>query len=448
MHATDSPSWFSHARFGLFIHWGPYAQLGRGEQVLFREHLDQHAYTQAACAWDPDHFDARQIVNTAKAAGAKYCVFTTRHHDGYCLWDSDLTDYTSVQQAPKRDFVREYVEACREAGLRVGLYYSLADWRVPAYWLGEKKDPEGWAAFRDYVHGQVEELLTKYGKIDVLWFDGPWPHNARQWQSEELVRKIRQLQPDILINNRLDASSQVGSCEQAGASSKLGDFGTPEHQIIAEDGRPWESCQVTTWRLWGYARGEHYRPAEQLLDFLCESASKGGNLLLNIGPDENGLIPSSVETALGRIGQWLKLNGEAIYGTKCGDFSEFVTYGHQTRRGNSLYLIYRFWPKNSVARVAGIATPCRKAVLVSDGHPITVQQTADGLELTGLPLIAPGDLFPVIRLDFDKEPTLYPWARERLWAGSPARMAEWAAARGQSVWTDGQPRETAVPELH
>ncbi|XHR31080.1 MAG: alpha-L-fucosidase [Chthoniobacteraceae bacterium] len=438
--SLDSASWFSAARFGLFIHWGPYATVGRGEQVLFRENLDQLAYARMACAWNPCAFDARTIVALAKEAGAKYCVFTTRHHDGYCLWNSALTDYTSFRQAPGRDFVREYVDACHEAGLKVGLYYSLADWRIPAYWLGKEKDPQGWAVFQDYVHAQVKELLTGYGKIDVLWFDGPWPHSAEQWNSEELVLKIRRWQPDILINNRLDASLQVGGCEQAGASAELGDFGTPEHQITAEEGRAWESCQVTTWRLWGYARGEHYRSAEQLLDLLCESASKGGNLLLNVGPDGNGHVPPPAEEALRRIGRWLAINGEAIYGTERGDFSEFVTYGLQTRRGNNLYLIYRFWPGNATAHIAGIATPCRKAVLVSDGRTIDVRQTRDGLELSGLPATPPCDLFPVIRLEFDEAPQLHSWARERLWAGDASRMASWAAARGSSVWADGKIR--------
>ena len=281
-----STDWFSASRFGIFIHWGPYAAEGRGEQVLFREHLNQREYARMACAWNPQGFDAKALVRLAKEAGAKYCVFTTRHHDGYCLWDSELTDYSSTMQAPRRDFVGEYVEACREAGLAVGLYYSLADWRIPAYWLGEAKDPDGWRSFREYVHGQVGELLTRYGKIDVLWFDGPWPHSAKQWDAAGLTEKIRAWQPEILINNRMDAGAQVGGCEQAGTSALLGDFGTPEHQIVAESDRPWESCQVTTWRLWGFARGEHYRPAAQLLDLLCESASKGGNLLLNIGPDE------------------------------------------------------------------------------------------------------------------------------------------------------------------
>lgn len=439
-----STDWFSASRFGIFIHWGPYAVVGRGEQVLFREHLDQREYARMACAWNPKDFDARRLVRLAKAAGAKYCVFTTRHHDGYCLWDSELTDYNSVKQAPRRDFVREYVEACRTEGLAVGLYYSLADWRIPAYWLGEAKDPDGWLSFREYVHGQVGELLTCYGKIDVLWFDGPWPHSARQWDAGGLTDKIRKWQPGILINNRLDAGAQVGGCEQAGASASLGDFGTPEHQIVAESNRPWESCQVTTWRLWGFARGEHYRSAEQLLDLLCESASKGGNLLLNIGPDENGIVPVPAAENLKKLGAWLAVHGEAIYGTEAGDVSEFVTCGYQTRRENTLYLIYRFWPGNATSRLAGVATPGKRATLLSTGQSLTFDSVPDGMLIQGLPIKSPCELFPVIRLEFDEPPQLYPWAQARLWEGDPSRMAQWAAQRGHSVWADGRNKDTPL----
>ncbi|HTE19858.1 MAG TPA: alpha-L-fucosidase, partial [Armatimonadota bacterium] len=151
--------WFPEARFGMFIHWGPYAAYGRGEQVLFREHLDQRDYGERALRWNPQSCDPAEWAAAAKQAGTKYVVLTTRHHDGYCLWDSRVTDYTSAAQAPRRDFVREYVEAFRAAGLRVGLYYSLADWRIPAYWEGPAHDPQGWSAFREYVHAQVRELL-------------------------------------------------------------------------------------------------------------------------------------------------------------------------------------------------------------------------------------------------------------------------------------------------
>jgi alpha-L-fucosidase len=297
--------WFNEARLGLFIHWGAYAAYGRGEQVLFREHLDQRAYEKNACRWNPQKFDAKAWADVAKRAGMKYAVLTTRHHDGFCLWDSKFTDYTTAVQAPKRDFVREYVEAFRAAGLRVGLYYSLIDWRVPAVFEGPEHDPKGWQAFRDYVHNQVRELLTNYGRIDVMWFDGGWPETSQQWGSHKLVEMMRSLQPHLLINNRLgrDDDDPAGT---GGQSRSLGDFSTPEHRIVEDPNRLWESCDVSTSRLWGYATGERWRSADVLLDKLVECASKGGNLLLNVGPTSDGELPTEFVKIADRIGEWMK----------------------------------------------------------------------------------------------------------------------------------------------
>lgn len=431
----DHWRWFPESRFGMFIHWGPYAVYGRGEQVLFREHLDQSEYAEAAGRWNPQGYDPAEWAAVARRAGMRYAVLTSRHHDGYCLWDSQETDYTSAAQAPGRDFVREYVDAFRAAGLRVGLYYSLADWRIPAYWEGPEHDPEGWSAFRSYVHAQVEELLTRYGKIDVLWFDGAWPHGAREWGSYDLVRRIRELQPDILINNRLgkvDPADRVdggGMVEAVGHSGTLGDFGTPEHHITAESGRLWESCQVTTWRLWGYTIGERWRPADVLLDMLVEAAGKGGNLLLNVGPRPDGKLPPEFVERMEKIGAWMDLHGEAIYGSEAGEVCEFITYGRQIRKGNSLYLVVRFWDGSGSLHLAGLETPVRRAVLLTTGQELSIRQTEDHLTLSGLPEQSPTDLFPVIRLDSEGPPRARPWAVDRLWGGDPRRMTAWAKAR-------------------
>jgi alpha-L-fucosidase len=428
MYIPDAWRWFTEGRYGLFIHWGAYAQYGRGEQVLFREHLDQLAYAEAACHWNPQRFDAAEWAALARRAGMRYAVLTTRHHDGYCLWDSQLTDYTTVAQAPGRDFVREYVEAFRAEGLRVGLYYSLADWRIPAYFEGPLHDPDGWEAFRDYVHGQVRELLTNYGRIDVMWFDGAWPRTAEEWRSRELVGMMRRLQPDILINNRL-------------GDEALGDFGTPEHHITAEAGRLWESCQVSTWRLWGHTIGEHWRPADVLLDMLVESAGMGGNLLLNVGPTPEGEFPPEFVQRAEAIGRWLEVHGEAIYGCEAGEVCEYITYGRQTRKGDNLYLIVRFWDGRDTMILGGLATPVRRAVLLTTGQELAFEQSEDHVTLRGLPVEPPTDLFPVIRLECDGPPRPRAWAADRLWQGDPRRMTPWAAARGTTVYADGEPRE-------
>lgn len=438
--------WFSDARFGLFIHWGPYAQYGRGEQVLFREHLDQNEYAQAACAWNPSAFDARAWAKTAVDAGMRYAVFTTRHHDGFCLWNTRTTDYSTAAQAAKRDFVAEYVNAFREAGLRVGLYYSLADWRIPAYWSDASDNPRGWDEFRDYVHAQIRELLTSYGKIDVLWFDGAWPHNAIRWQSEAIIEMAQSLQPGIMINNRLDCVSPYEpspfEMEAAGDSAVLGDFGTPEHEIVAESSRQWESCQVSTWRLWGHAIGERWRPADFLLDMLVEASVKGGNLLLNVGPDADGRFPQPFVERCNTIGQWLRIHGEAIYGTEPGDVCEFVTRGRQTRKGNNLYLVIRFWDRRPTLRLAGLATPVLRASLLTTGKELRIEQNADELLIHDLPANPPTELFPVIQLECASPPQPQPWAKDRLWSGDPKRMIQWAQSRGESVWADGQAPKT------
>ena len=443
MELPEKWRWFPDARYGMFIHWGAYAQYGRGEQVLFREHLDQREYATRACAWNPQRYDPVQWAKVAKRGGMNYAVLTTRHHDGFCLWNSAYTDYSSAQQAAGRDFVAEFVDAFRAEGLRVGLYYSLADWRIPAYWNGPSRDPSGWATFRNYVHNQVAELLTNYGKIDVIWFDGAWPQTAADWRSAELVDTMRALQPDILINNRLGVDDDgveipgFGVTHSTGRSRQLGDFGTPEHEIVADPDRLWESCQVSTWRLWCHTFGERWRPADLLLDYLVESAGKGGNLLLNVGPTAEGELPLEFVNRSDAIGRWLELHGEAIYGADAGDVCEFITYGRQTRKGNNLYLIVRFWDGSGVINLGGLATAVTRATLLTTGQDVAFTQSEDHVVLTGLPQQAPTDLFPVIKLECAGPPQPRAWAADRLWEGDPGRMAPWAATRGTSVMADG-----------
>lgn len=432
--------WFPESRYGLFIHWGPYASYARGEQVLFREHLDHEAYERRACEWNPKHYDPELWASIAKKGGMKYACFTTRHHDGYCLWDSKQTDYTSARQAPKRDFVREYADAFRAAGLKVGLYYSWIDWRIPAYFDGPEKDPEGWERMRRYMHAQVEELLTGYGRIDHFFFDGVWPRTAEELRSRELVEKMRRLQPHILINNRLGASAanavHADGGAGAGGSDDLGDFGTPEHRIEPDPNRLWESCQVSTWRLWGYAEGERWRPADLLLDMLCECAEKGGerggNLLLNVGPDADGKLPPEFVRRALDIGAWLDVHGEAIYGTDGGDVTEFVTRGRQTTKGNNLYLIIRFWDGRPTLRLADLTTPVRRVVLLTTGQELPFRQDGETLWIDGLPQERPTRLFPVIRVECEGRPEANQWGKERLWEGDPGRVAAWARRRGGS----------------
>jgi alpha-L-fucosidase len=435
-------AWFPGARYGLFLHWGPAAVVGRDSQALFRDHMDQLAYQQLACAWNPADCDMRAWANFVKKAGFRYAVLTTKHHDGYCLWNSKHSDYSSAAQAPQRDFVAEFTEAFREEGLRVGLYYSFIDWRLPAFFEGPEKNPEGWEKNRAFCHGQVEELLTHYGKIDVMWFDGIWPRDADDMQSPALVQKMRALQPDILINNRLGRSSatnsqQVDGGEGAGGSRTLGDFGTPEHHATAESARLWESCQVSYWRLWGYSPGEHWRSAAQLLDSLCECASKGGNLLINVGPDPKGRIPDAFQERANAIGHWLETHAEAIFHTEGGNLTESLTRGYQTLCGNDLYLILRFWDGAPEMRLPDLPTPLESAELLTTGQALEFTQQDDVITLHGLPKTSPSPLFPVIKLTFTVTPQTTQWGTERLWAGDPQRVADWARTRGEGPNVNG-----------
>jgi alpha-L-fucosidase len=438
--------WFSDARFGLFLHWGPYAQYARGEQVLIREMIDQREYARRACTWNPEHFDAASWAREAVAGGFRYAVLTTRHHDGYCLWDTATTDYTSACQAPRRDFVREFVEAFRAAGLRIGLYYSWNDLRIPALFAGPQGDPSGWTDLRRYVHTQVEELLTGYGRIDLFWFDGTWPRNAVEWDSPGLVARMRELQPHLMINNRLGEMPDEERINHTDAESvddeygvhevvDRGDFGTPEHHITAENNRPWESCQVSTWRLWSHTTGDRWRTPDILLDMLTEASCKGGNLLLNVGPKANGRLPEEFIERSRTIGEWLSVHGEAVYGrdlVPCDLFESTLLGGRQIRRGHTLYVILRFWHGGGAVRLAHLDATINHASLLGSDARLTVSHDAYGITLRGLPEIPPTSLFPVLKLECAAEPRALPGYHPGQWGGDPMRYHEWASTRGAS----------------
>jgi len=316
-------SWFNEAKFGMFIHWGIYAVPGRGEWMLHDEKIPFDEYRSYASQFAPDEWDPQDWVNVAQQAGMRYMVLTARHHDGYCLYDSALSpdDFTAPRTAAKRDLVGEYVEAARASGQRVGLYYSLCDWHHPGWQAGPESD--GWSEFIEYVHGQVRELCTNYGPLDVLWFDGGGPGCAHCWQAEKLVAMIRELQPDCLVNNR---------------GLLPADFDTPEQKIEAsEEGRLWESCLIIAHR-WGYFRNEqYYKPATRLLLDMVNIANGGGNLVLNVGPTADGTIPQPQQEILREMGQWLAKHGEAVYDADRCRYGTHtcICYCGQARAGRS-----------------------------------------------------------------------------------------------------------------
>lgn len=350
--------WFVQARFGMFIHWGLYAVPARGEWVRSNERMPEEKYMPFFREFDPSAADPKAWVQAAKEAGMGYVILTAKHHDGFCLFDSELTDFKSTNTPMGRDIVREFLEAGREAGLKVGLYYSLIDWHHPDFphygdrYHPMRSDPAASNEERDferylaYMHGQVKELCTRYGRLDMLWFDFSYNQlRGEAWRANELADMVRTLQPGILLNNRLEVSGEgFGSLAQGEPAPCHGDFVSPERMVPPEglfdpQGRPlyWETC-TTMNHSWGYCAGDPwYKPAPLLLKKLVECVSKGGNFLLNVGPDGNGRIPRQAMDTLKYLGQWMQINGESIRG--CGPSGmEKPEWGRITRRENVLYL--------------------------------------------------------------------------------------------------------------
>ena len=448
MKKNDIPAkwqWFNDARYGMFIHWGPYAVLGDGEQVLYHQCRDQKEYSDAACKWNPRHYDPKVWAKVARQAGMKYAVLTTRHHDGYCLWETRTTDYSSAAQAPRRDFVREYVAACRAEGIRIGLYYSLLDWRIPAWYDGPERDPRGWAVMKKYVYDQVRELMTDYGRIDILWFDGMWPRTSKDLQSRELIAQIRSLQPDILINDRLENPQHSYYWRLYGhpgvpKEDEIGDYGTPEMGIHSSSLHLWEACFTSTTHLWGYAEGWRYRSTESMLELLVECARREGNLIMNVGPDADGLLPPEFVERVTAIGKWLEYHGEAIYASESSNAILFSTWGWETANGNNLYLIMGSYSGRPSLRMHDLATPIKRVSFLATGQDLKFTQTGDALIIEGLPPFPPTRLFPVIKVECAGRPEGGKWSKIPLWGGELDGFRRWAEKRGTSVWTDGKPR--------
>ncbi|MEJ5170646.1 MAG: alpha-L-fucosidase, partial [Fimbriimonadales bacterium] len=327
----ESFRWFPEARFGLFIHWGLYALPARHEWVKNHERIRDEDYQKYFERFDPDLYDPQAWAKAAKAAGMRYFVITTKHHEGFCLFDSKLTDYKAPNTPAARDLLRPMVEAFRAEGLKVGFYHSLIDWHHPDYTVDcmhpMRDDAAARAAnahrdfrcYTEYLHGQVRELLTNYGRVDYMWFDfsypGPDGKGREHWASEELLKMCRELQPGILVNDRLDLDDVGGW-----------DVKTPEQVMVREplqhDGKPilWETCQTFSGS-WGYHRDEAtWKSVEQLLYLLIDTVSKGGNLLLNVGPTARGEFDDRALSRLSAMGEWMRRHGRSIYG--CGPAPE------------------------------------------------------------------------------------------------------------------------------
>jgi alpha-L-fucosidase len=377
--------WWREAKFGMFVHWGLYSQLGRQEWVMSLEDIPVTEYEPLAKTFHPRPHAAREWARLAKQTGMKYIVMTTKHHEGFCLFDSKLTDYCATKQGPGRDLVGEYVEAARAEGLRVGFYYSLMDWHHPDG-MKAKDDPAARARFIEYIHGQIRELLTNYGKIDILWYDVAVPLDAIGWESQKMNDMVLQLQPDILVNNR---------------NWLAGDFKTPEQTVEAALG-DWESC-MTLNDSWGYTTADdNWKTPQRIVRNLVQCGQDGGNYLLNIGPKPDGSIPEPSVRTLTAVGKWMAKNSVAIYGTQASHV-KFSNIAGFTRVGNTLYIHVYFWPGAS-ATIGGIMTPPKSAKFLASGKEVHFTHTGTQLTFTDLPAVAPDDPLTVIAAEFESEP--------------------------------------------
>jgi len=415
--------WWVNDRFGMFIHWGLYSLPARHEWVKNREYITNEAYQKYFDNFNPDMYNPHEWAKMAKAAGMKYAVITTKHHEGFCLFDSKFTDYKSTNTTCKKDLLREWVDAFRAEGIKIGFYYSLIDWHHPDFTI-DRLHPQrttikdslvlmnknrDMKKYREYLHNQVRELLTSYGKIDLLWFDFSYPgengKGTKDWDSEKLIKMVRQLQPGILVNDRLDLK----------ADESAWDFTTPEQFKVAKwpevNGKqvPWETCQTFSGS-WGYYRDEKtWKSTQQLLVLLIESVSKGGNLLLNVGPTARGVFDERAELALNNMGQWMKFNSRSIYGCTQAP-AEFkvpensiLTYNPKTKR---LYIHLLEYPlqnfnlpdyKGKVKYAQFLHDGSEIKITAKEGHWIKEEENPNDLNLS-LPVVKPNVEIPVIEL--------------------------------------------------
>jgi len=383
--------WFRAARFGMFIHWGLYAIPSRGEWIRSIEKISKEDYQKFFDEFKAEEYNPKEWAALAKKAGMKYAILTAKHHDGFCLWDTKLTDYKSTKTKAGRDLVREFLDAFRAEGIKAGLYYSVVDWHHDDYPHykdayhpmrdNEKCGNEGrdFNRYVEYLHGQVRELLTDYGRIDIMWYDFSYGEMAgAKWKSRELVDMARKLQPHLIIDNRLEGSGEEsGTILTNHPSDFAGDFACPEQMvppqgIVNESGEsvPWESCLTLNCN-WGYcAADQHWKPADMVIRTLVECVSKNGNLLLNIGPDSKGIIPQASVKILEEVGRWMKKNSPSIYGCGKADFPK-PEWGRYTQNGKKLYA-HIFEPQAGAISLMNMDGKLDKARLLSDGSEVRI----------------------------------------------------------------------------
>jgi alpha-L-fucosidase len=411
-------AWWRDARFGMFIHWGLYAVPagtyngervnGIGEWIMNNGKIPVAEYEKFAARFDPVGFNADEWVRLAKNAGMKYIVITSKHHDGFGLWDSKVSNYNIVQATPfKRDVLKELSVACKKQGVKLCFYHSIMDWHhpdaqapfYPNYNDTNKSNPNFDRYVENYLKPQLAELLTNYGPIGVLWFDGEWVKDWTEPKGKALYEYVRSLQPTILVNNRV-GKGRKGMEGLSNSSEDAGDFGTPEQQVPATGlpGVDWETC-MTMNDTWGYkSYDDHWKSTEELIRTLVDVTSKGGNFLLNVGPMPEGLIPDASVERLTEVGKWMAVNGESIHGTTASPFGR-PDWGRCTARANKRYLHVFKWPENGQLAVPLVSANVDKAYLLSDKKQTKLPVTAGADQVTiTLPGPAPDAIDSVVVL--------------------------------------------------
>ena len=395
---NNSLEWFKDAGFGMFIHWGLYSILGKGEHVMSHQRIPKDEYAKLADQFNPSPTAIKEWVRLAKSTGMKYMVLTTRHHDGFALFDSKVNEFNSVNSAAKRDFVAEYVEACREEGIKIGLYYSLRSWR-----FGFEREDKIFQKkeMAEEAHAQVRELMSNYGKIDILWYDGGYIYptiaeNTTErivefWESKKLNSMVRELQPEILINNR---------------SGTEEDFSTPEQHINPDSEKAWECCMTIGSELgWGYMKYDpETKTTGQLIAALATATAGGGNLLLNIAPDGYGTVPETTKRQLNEIGDWMCVNSQAVYNTEPHDVhsTEYAcgNAGFSAISAGKRYLHILRWLGSEIVLV-NAQEKIKSAKILKTNQSVEIEVLENNrVILKGLPIEPPDRYDTVIALEF------------------------------------------------
>ena len=410
--------WFRDARFGLFIHWGVYSvpagewkdQKKFGEWFLEETKMPVSEYEKFAQQFNPVKFDAKEWVRIAKDAGMKYIVITSKHHDGFGMFRSELTDWCIKSTPFQRDPLKELAEACKEAGITLCFYHSIMDWHHPDWgtrrpWNDKApKTPPDMDRYTQYMKGQLKELLTNYGPIGILWFDGEWESPWTHERGVDLYQYVRSLQPSILVNNRVGkARAGMSGMDQGG--QRAGDYGTPEQEIPPTGfgaGVDWESC-MTMNDHWGYNKNDHnWKPSRVLIRNLIDCTSKGGNYLLNVGPTRQGLIPQPSVERLAAMGKWMKTNGDSIYATSASPFAK-LAFGKCTQKSGKLYLHVFDWPKDG-RLVVPMTNPVKKAYLLAEVDKELKSEKVAGGQAVLVPSTAPDADASVVVVEIDGPP--------------------------------------------